>query len=232
MNRVFIFFALCLCLHARAFHVVIDPGHGGNDVGTSRDSFFESEIVFQIAEKVKSQVEKNHEIKATLTRTSNKGLSLSQRVDLANKLHADLFLSLHANSSDSVQVSGMEFYFSAPPKRKKPTTLKDSSSNAIVERIKNELEEFGKVKSSLEFSKNIQQITTDQKSVIRRAPFYVIENTNMPSVLVEVGFISNRREARKLASPAYQEEIAKLLTAAILKYKIEFEKSNNEKTLL
>ena len=226
MNRAFLLFALSFSLKTWSFILVIDPGHGGIDVGTSRDSFIESDIVFQIAEKVKSQVEKYQGIKATLTRTAHGGLSLQQRVDLANRLHADLFLSLHANSSDLEQVSGMEFYFSAPPQNKKEAKLPRLTSEGIVEKIKSDLEEFGKVKASLDFSKNIQQTTPDQKSVIRRAPFFVIENTKMPSVLVEVGFISNRREARKLATAAYQDEIAKFLASAILKYQLDFEKTN------
>ncbi|MBC7420033.1 MAG: N-acetylmuramoyl-L-alanine amidase [Bdellovibrio sp.] len=212
---------------AFAFHVVLDPGHGGVDLGTSRDSFVESKIVYQIAELVKNNLEKNKSITATLTRSQTQGLSLQNRVDLANKLDADLFLSLHANSSQSLQVSGMEFYFGSPQFTKAVSKTKTSSekSNAVIEKIKQDLVQFGKMKSSLEFSKDIQQ-TTDQKSVIRRAPFYVIENTSMPSVLVEVGFISNRREARKLATPEYQAEIANLLTLSILKYKEKSDKNS------
>ncbi len=222
--RIWIFIFLLPSV-STAFHIVIDPGHGGVDLGTSRDTFIEAKIVYQIAQKVKAQLEKDPEVKATLTRAETQGLSLVNRVALANRLEADLFISLHANSSDSQQVSGMEFYFSSPTPAKRislkpgPTELVEVTS-PIVEKIKSDLIQFGKMKSSLDFSKEIQQ-TTDQKSVIRRAPFYVIENTSMPSVLVEVGFISNRREAKKLSTPTYQAEIANLLTLAILNYKVK-----------
>ena len=74
-----------------------------------------------------------------------------------------------------------------------------------------------------------QDQNPDKKSVIRRAPFYVIENTTMPAILIEVGFISNRREAKKLATPEYQSEIASLLTKSILSYK---EKSDKKVSLI
>lgn len=215
-----------LPLHLLAqFKIVIDPGHGGVDAGATRDSFSEADIVYKIAEKIKEQLNQKKDIEAVLTRTEHKGISLQQRVHIANELKADLFLSLHANSSNSSQVSGMEFYFSSP-QIKKPLMIKtDTSAENIVEKIKEDLVEFGKLKSSLELSRLIQNNTQDQKSVIRRAPFYVIENTSMPAVLVEVGFISNRREAKKLATESYQLEIAKLLTLAILDYKEKSDKT-------
>jgi N-acetylmuramoyl-L-alanine amidase len=220
-----------------AFHVVIDPGHGGSDLGTSRDSFVESQIVLHIAQKIKTQIEElptQNDLQVTLTRLENSFLTLPQRVQVANDLKADLFISLHANSSRSSLVSGFEFYFSHAPnstnsvdqKKSIPAFLKKEED--IVEKIKQDLTLLGKQKLSLEFSqqtqKQGQQIEHNQKSVIRRAPFYVIENTSMPAVLIEVGFISNRREAKKLASPEYQTKIASLLTQSILKYKEKSDK--------
>jgi N-acetylmuramoyl-L-alanine amidase len=220
-----------------AFHIIIDPGHGGTDLGTSRDSFIESQIVLAIAEKTKNILAKKakpEELKITLTRQTDSNLTLQQRVQLANDLNADLFLSLHANSSLSKQVTGFEFYFAAPqslPPSSTSTSQNILSQNEIIEKIKNDLVQLGKQKSSLEFSKQTQEQIADQKSVIRRAPFYVIENTNMPAVLIEVGFISNRREAKKLAKPEYQSEIAILLANSILSYKEKSDKklSVNEK---
>lgn len=217
-------FILPLCLKAQ-FKIVIDPGHGGVDVGATRDSFTESDIVYKIAEKMKDLLNQKTDVEAVLTRQSNKGLSLPQRVQIANDLKADLFLSLHANSSNSSLVSGMEFYFSSPQIKTASRATTTTNPENIVQKIKEDLIEFGKLKSSLELSHLIQENTLDQKSVIRRAPFYVIENTSMPSVLVEVGFISNRREAKKLATESYQLEIAKLLTLAILDYKEKSDKT-------
>lgn len=227
----------------KTFRVVIDPGHGGSDLGTSRDSFVESHIVYQIAQKLNDKLnfEKSRlpltqsELLVHLTRQQNQGLSLPERVKIANQLHADLFVSLHANSSSSQLVNGMEFYFGSDIKprvtvldsTKKKLQSDDSLEDAqdVVEKIKQELVQFGKIKRSLEFTKATQKQTIDHKSVIRRAPFYVIENTTMPAVLIEVGFISNRREAKKLVSEDYQNEIAQVLTQAILEYKEKSDKN-------
>lgn len=227
----------------KPFRVVIDPGHGGSDLGTSRDSFVESKIVYQIAQKLNDKLNlaksrwplTQTELIVHLTRQENQGLSLPERVKIANQLHADLFVSLHANSSSSQLVNGMEFYFGSDIKT--PVTVLDSNRKKspsdesvenpqdVVEKIKQELVQFGKMKRSLEFTKTTQKQTVDQKSVIRRAPFYVIENTSMPAVLIEVGFISNRREAKKLVSEDYQNEIAQVLTQAILEYKEKSDKN-------
>lgn len=222
MLRILLGVFLLISFHsvqAAPFHVILDPGHGGNDFGTTQDSFVESKIVLSIAEKLKADLEK-HTIQVTLTREADSHLTLQQRVQMANGLNADLFLSLHANWSRSKQVSGFEFYFSA--QNSYPERIKRNGSEqplAIIEAIKADLALLGRQKQSLEFSQTTQSQIEDKKSVIRRAPFYVIENTLMPAVLIEVGFISNRREAKQLASPEYQSEIAQILTKSILSYK-------------
>lgn len=201
------------------FRVIIDPGHGGSDLGATRDSFVESKIVLAIADKLKAELEKEN-MQAILTRADDSHLTLQQRVQMANEKKADLFLSLHANWSRSKQVSGFEFYFASQQNQtRNPSESHLTKPNDIVEKIKTDLTLLGRQKLSLEFSQQAQQQIADQKSVIRRAPFYVIENTSMPAVLIEVGFISNRREAKQLASPEYQSEIADLLTKSVLSYK-------------
>lgn len=222
----FIFF---LSFPLFAFTVVVDPGHGGVDPGAIRGTFVEDKIVFDIAEKIQHRFKNHPEIKIFLTRAFENGLSLEDRVRFAAEKKADLFISLHANSSTSAQVSGMEYYFSA--KQPASVLLRSSvkaGSLSIIDTIKKDLIEFGKTKKSLDFSKKIQSQTlvflSDLKaaSKIRRAPFYVIDNTEMPAVLVEVGFISNQREARKLITPEYQQELALALSAAIKEYEQEY----------
>lgn len=215
-----LFIALFWTANAFAeFRVIIDPGHGGSDLGATRDSFIESKIVLSIADKLKAELEKEN-VEVVLTRENDSHLSLQQRVHMANEKEADLFLSLHANWSRSTQVSGFEFYFASQQNQiRNSSAVHLSKPTDIVEKIKSDLTLLGRQKLSLEFSQQAQQQVADQKSVIRRAPFYVIENTTMPAVLIEVGFISNRREAKKLASPEYQSEIADLLTKSVLSYK-------------
>lgn len=205
-----------------AFVVVIDPGHGGRDSGATRGSFKESLIVLELAQKLAEELKKNPEIQVELTRETNKLIPLQSRVDLANQKKADLFISLHANSSTSGSVTGMEFYFNghAPQLIKN----KNSSETEIIKKITSDLVHFGKTNASLELSKSIQGNVLETKSVIRRAPFYVIENTTMPSVLIEVGFISNLREARKLITAEYQSELVQILTRSVHEYKEKSDK--------
>ncbi len=203
------------------FSVVLDPGHGGKDLGASRDSFIESKIVMAIAEKIKTELEAQN-ITVHLTRVSDSNLSLQQRVQIANEWAADLFISLHANWSSSSSVNGFEFYFASSQSISGPLagsgSTRTTNADDVIEKVKKDLTLLARQKLSLEFSKQTQTQNPDKKSVIRRAPFYVIENTAMPAVLIEVGFISNRREAKKLASPEYQTEIAELMAKSIMAY--------------
>ena len=226
--------SLATTLSPKSFHVVIDPGHGGAEQGAVRDSFIESKIVLKIAEKVKNRLHlKAPKVQVTLTRVEDISMSLKDRVDMANKLQADLFVSLHANSASQQFLSGMEFYFNSTSPRRLQTDTTSAKNlptpEEVVEKIKNDFSFYAKTERSLLLSKTFKEQTLlpDQKSVIKRAPFYVVDQTEMPSVLVELGFISNRREAKKLSSEEYQEEIARLLSLAILDYKEKSDKSQS-----
>jgi N-acetylmuramoyl-L-alanine amidase len=234
MKIFLLFFLFSNFLFAADFHVVIDPGHGGSDLGAVRDSFVESKIVLQIAEKVKATLTalstSEKKIVVTLTREKDDTLSLKDRVALANDAGADLFVSLHANTSTSRSITGMEFYFNSPinPHKDKETfNSKNLSSNEVVAKIKDDFQFYDKTEKSLFLTKAFREKSAEnvQKAVIKRAPFYVVERTSMPSVLVELGFISNRREARKLISEDYQNEMARLLSAAIIEYKEKSDKT-------
>ena len=143
-------------------------------------------------------------------------------------MQADLFISLHANTSTSSQLTGMEFYFNASSLAAQKSAKQKSLTNAqVVEQIKNDFKHYEKTKQSLLLSKTVQARSqaTVEKSVIKRAPYFVIENTEMPSILIELGFISNRREAKKLANAEYQTEVAKIIADAILEYKEKSDKA-------
>lgn len=212
----------------KPFLVVLDPGHGGEDLGAVRDSFYEKEIVLQIALQVQKILARQEpEILSQLTRTEDRSLSLQERVNYAKSLKADLLLSLHANSASSRLASGMEFYFSSPqkllPLSQQPSSDQTQApdSDKVLAKIKADFSHYMKTEKSLILSQLMQQnlAAVEKKSVIRRAPFYVIENTEMPSVLIELGFITNRREARLLTSPEHQMKIAELLTQTIIQYR-------------
>lgn len=212
----------------KTFRIVIDPGHGGTDLGATRDSFIESKIVFEISQKVKEQLLKQNLTDIHLTRETDVLIPLKDRIKMANDMQADLFISLHANTSTSSQLTGMEFYFNASSLAAQKSAKQKSLTNAqVVEQIKNDFKHYEKTKQSLLLSKTVQARSqaTVEKSVIKRAPYFVIENTEMPSILIELGFISNRREAKKLANAEYQTEVAKIIADAILEYKEKSDKA-------
>jgi len=238
MKLIFSILILMICFRAlqaseTPFHVVIDPGHGGQDLGAVRDSFVEKQIVLEIAKKLKAQLENHKNVTASLTRHEDVGLTLKSRVQLASELNADLFVSLHANTSFSSSVQGMEFYFNSADSLKfreqteenKPL-IKNPNSAQVIEKIKNDFLFYDKTRKSLLLTKSIKDkyVDLEQKSIIKRAPFYVIDRTSMPSALIELGFISNRREAKKLTSEEYQNKLAGLLTNAIIEYKEKSDK--------
>ncbi len=203
----FIFLHMSLFSNAHSFHIVIDPGHGGNDVGAVKNNIKESDLVLNIAKKIENIFHsKDQTIKVELTRSQNRYLSLDERIK--NK-SPDLFLSLHANSSISSKVSGMEVYFQ-PEQKIKSETIKD----AIIEDLKS----IGKTDQSHLFSQKLKSQWNLSPSILRRSGFYVVEKTDSPSVLVEIGFLTNPVEAEKLKTDVYQTQIAETIVNAVLDY--------------
>lgn len=213
---------------AHALTVIVDPGHGGVDKGASRGAMKESVLVLGLAQKIQSlaQTLSSKDLKIILTRESERNIALQSRVNFAEAQSADLFISLHANTSTSPRVSGMEFYF-------EEKNLAPDPQAPVVDQILADLTHNGKMRSSLTFAKDLQTNMkqsaraplNETKTVIRRAPFFVIENSLSPSLLVEVGFLSNPQEAARLNQADYQAEIAQTLVKTILDFKERSDKS-------
>lgn len=210
----------------KPFVLVIDPGHGGVDVGAVRGIFKESDITLKVAQKIQNLIQSENlirqspNIEVILTRETNKSLSLENRVNVAERKSADLFISLHANSSQASYVSGMEFYFRKGEHKVKMPAIE--ASNA-VKKIIGDLTSFGQTRQSLKFNQILQNqvksLGSDSKTVIKRAPFFVIEKTTMPSALIEIGYISNLSEAKLLLTDERQQEIAETIVKSIYEYK-------------
>ncbi|MES2800888.1 MAG: N-acetylmuramoyl-L-alanine amidase [Bdellovibrionota bacterium] len=207
---------------SKPFVIVIDPGHGGVDVGAVRGIFKESDITLKVAQKIQNliQSEFSQNIEVILTRETNKSLSLENRVKVAETRYADLFISLHANSSQASYVSGMEFYFKKGAHAVKMPAIEASTA---VKKIIGDLTSFGQTRQSLKFNQILQNqvkaLGADSKTVIKRAPFFVIEKTSMPSALIEIGYISNISEAKLLLTEERQQEIAETIVKSIYEYK-------------
>lgn len=223
-KKLFILLVFFLSLKSLAFTVVIDPGHGGQDVGALRDFsshfFKESKMTLSLSQKIQKLAEDQFDqsvLKIVLTRQKDETLSLQKRVAIAEASKADLFISLHVNSAPSSQVSGMEFFF------KKNDSISKNESTHPTEAIVQSLINFGQTRQSLQFNHALKKNWAETRSIIKRAPYFVIERATMPSVLIEVGFISNLSEAKKLMTDDYQNKIAQSVINAIVDYKTALE---------
>ena len=207
--------------------IVIDPGHGGKDPGAiSKRGLREKTINLAVSRYLKSILEKQG-FKVILTRSSDVYLTLKGRVDSAKKHNADLFISIHANSNRSPKVQGAEVYYLLP------TRLKSSERALKLARSE---DFYGKSFSTdvkailwdLVISKN-HSLSIEMSNAIffafknlgfkvrtpRKAPFYVLRYAYVPSVLVEMGYLSNYYEEKALRKTHYQKQIAQAISVAV-----------------
>ncbi len=214
--------------------VAIDPGHGGHDHGTeSARGLLEKELVLDISLRVGKLIEDQLGAQVVYTRTDDTFIPLDSRALLAVNKSADLFLSIHANSSPVARISGVETYY------RNFTTSKDdldvaARENATSQRSIAQLEDLiqkvmrgEKVEESREFAGEIQSSlfkfsTRNFPGVkdrgVKKAPFVVLLGAKIPSVLVEVGFLSNPREEALLRRPEYRQKLAEALFQGVSRY--------------
>ena len=172
------------------FCIVIDAGHGGSDGGTVSGKIIEKDINLSVALKLKTILEDNN-IKVVLTRSSDENISLAQRTSIANGSNADFFISLHCNYyEDDAQIAGLECYYNSPDA---------TESKAYAESIIHAVSLSNDVKTRYAKTEN----------------YYVLRNTQIPAVLVEMGFLSNYSESQKLLDDDYQEILAQRMAEGI-----------------
>ncbi len=250
MNLVISIALLFLGAPCHALHIILDPGHGGKDHGATRGSFREADLSLTMALEIKSQLESQTHDTVTLTRTTDMFKTLSERTQLAETVGGDLFLSIHANSSPEGKAQGPEFYFQnqiAPSEdvfylanfengadqtfEVKPDADDPLTKKNDIKRILEDLGRFQRLVKSQTFTKDLHWGwgSPRKHKAIRQAPFYVISKVKMPSALVELGYISNPKEASLLASPSYQKKMAGQIVAAIRKYKSSLSANATEK---
>ncbi|MBX3040742.1 MAG: N-acetylmuramoyl-L-alanine amidase [Bdellovibrionaceae bacterium] len=245
MNRIFLL-SLLLSLagtpSAWALHILIDPGHGGIDQGAVHSRLKEAEVVLDVSKRLQNLLSAESGVRVSMTRTQDKALSLPQRTKMADQLRADLMVSLHANAAPDPRAQGVELFFqnSLPPdedalylanlenqefEEDSAHVGADSSRRGDVNAIVSDLHRQHRLRSSLRLSELMSKSWKDRESrkgpSIKQAPLYVVSRTNMPSVLVELGFLTNPTEARRLALPSYRQELAERLRDAILAYRIK-----------
>jgi N-acetylmuramoyl-L-alanine amidase len=169
----------------RQINVMIDAGHGGTDFGAVSNTINEKQIVEQIANKIKA-LNKNKNVVIHFTRNSDELLTLQARTQIINTANPDIVLSLHVNSSPNTKKSGMEFFV--------------ANKDLVVYEKSNDFA----VKLSSEFSKN----STLTIGSIRNAPFYILKNATAPTVLIELGYLSNENDKKYLIDSKEQDKIA------------------------
>ena len=205
--------------------VVIDAGHGGNDPGAiGRNGLKEKDVNLDIAERLSSFL-RAEGVQTVLTRSTDKFIPLSTRVNIANKSGADLFISIHSNASRSRTLSGFEVYYVAPSvsdskravltARSASLNLKDtvfSSDTQDLRAIVWDMIYANSRAESIELSRSLCKImdaNIDAKILgVKNARFQVLKGITMPGILIEVGFVSNLNEERLLRTASYREKLA------------------------
>lgn len=214
--------------------IVIDPGHGGRDPGAiGQDGTKEKDITLDVALRLRDRLTQGGKYQIVMTRESDTTLSLSGRVELANSVGPDLFVSIHVNALARRELNAIETYYFGPPVDDETIRLaerenKDSDYNFEAFReIVTKISDTVKRQESISLASSIQRRlyvgrkTHDRKILdwgTRPAPFVVLLGVDAPAVLAEISCISNRHEEMKLNLPEYREQVASYLEEGIRFY--------------
>jgi N-acetylmuramoyl-L-alanine amidase len=239
--------ALTPALAAAPLHILVDPGHGGADSGAVRGSLKESVIALKVSKILAEMLKKDGRFTVTMTRETDRRLELDQRTQIAKDVKADVFLSIHLNTNSDPRVHGEEFYFQnqLPADEdmlylaNRENERQDDDATHANDKLSSEtdvrviLEDLGRnhrIRSSGDLSKVLFEnwaVANGKKIAsrsIRQAPFRVVSKVNIPSVLCELGFLSNPVEGPKLNEPNYQTALAKSLYDGLVKFKETMDK--------
>jgi N-acetylmuramoyl-L-alanine amidase len=215
------------------WHVVIDAGHGGKDSGAIGPSgLMEKDVVLDIAKRLRDLMQQEPQWRVTLTRDTDVFIPLEERTAIANAKTADLFVSIHANAAERPDAHGIETYFldlatdeqsMRVAARENATTLSKVSDLQLI--LRDLLMTSKRNESSL-LAGSVQQALvqapgggkTGRDLGVKHAPFLVLMGAEMPSILVETGFVSNPVEEHKLADPKYRAQAARAVYDGIKEY--------------
>lgn len=229
-----LFILLCSLSIAQAKVVLIDPGHGGEESGAvghldakKTRKIFEKDLSLRLAKKIKEELSKS--TTAYLTRSLDRAVSLQERADLADLVKADLFLSVHFNSSTNAQSHGFELYYLdnnsnvAANKVERSENLNLKGEELIVNQILVDLVVQQTVTHSKELARSvheqvkpvIKQFKIDDRGV-KPGLFYVLALSKRPGLLVETGFVSNPGELKKVNEDKFLDQMAKAISAGVM----------------
>jgi N-acetylmuramoyl-L-alanine amidase len=214
--------------------IVVDAGHGGRDPGAvGRNKTREKDVTLQMAKKLATALRKELGCKVLLTRSDDRYLTLHSRTAYANKVGADLFISLHANASTNRNAYGLETYYLNLSKNNQAAAVAARENGISLEEVGNleailfDLMANAKINESSRLAAEIQQAMIKYLSPkfsrikdlgVRQGPFHVLLGATMPSVLVETAFLSNAREEKRLNSSDYQKRVAQAIVRGVKDY--------------
>ena len=225
---------LIRALGLKVGRVVIDPGHGGHDRGsTGPGGLMEKELVLDVALRLGALVEQRLGSEVIYTRKDDTFIPLEGRTEMANEMRADLFISIHANSSPYPGVAGVETYYLNFDSNREAMDLASRENAgsqetifdlpAIIEKITKhdkaeESREFAAKMQAALYSAAARSNPAARNRGVRKAPFIVLIGATMPSILAEIGFLSNAREESLLKRPEHRQRLAEALYNGLERY--------------
>jgi N-acetylmuramoyl-L-alanine amidase len=214
--------------------IVIDPGHGGHDTGTiGPNGLEEKDLVLEVGRRLGKLLETRLGAEVVYTRRDDTFIPLETRTAIANQARADLFVSIHANSSHDPDARGVETYylnFTSSPEALEVAARENAVSEKSIYELQDLVKKIAlkeKIEESREFAGDVQQSLHSGLAVkspairdrgVKKAPFIVLIGANMPSILAEISFVSNPTDEHRLATSEYRERIAESLYRGIAKY--------------
>ncbi len=226
--------SLVRALGLKIGRIVIDAGHGGHDSGTlGPGGIEEKDVVLDVALRLGKLLKQRLGADVIYTRDDDTFIPLETRTAIANKAQADLFISVHANSSSDASARGVEVYylnFTTSPEALEVAARENAVSDQSIYQLSDLVKKItlkDKIDESHEFAANVESSLYGgleegnaglKDRGVKKAPFVVLIGANMPSILAEISFLTNPEDARELRDPAYRERIAESLYRGIEKY--------------
>lgn len=232
---------LLFCSTSYAKRVLIDPGHGGDDCGAKAQIWTkqklkihcEKDVALEISKQIKNIINKSNKHTAYLTRTIDKELSLDKRSKMADIIKADIFVSIHLNGSTQKTSNGFETYYLDNHKDdvvRKVERAENIDRNSgeeliinkilidlIVDRMAPKSKELG-IQIHSELSKNIPKKYKLSDRGVKPGMFYVLALSKRPSVLIEVGFLTNEKEAKLITDQSFQQNFAEYVASGVISF--------------
>jgi len=244
MKLTYLIFCLLLSTQSYAFTILLDPGHGGKDTGAmsrvklklhnkkeKKHLLLEKDLSLIIAKRL-FNILKNKGYQVFLTRSVDRTVSLEQRAELVNKVKADIFISIHLNSSTIKNPRGFETYYLSHHKDKAIQKVEELENknlkgeakitnqilvDLIVERVSPRSKKLATLIHNNVFNRLKKKYPIKNRG-IKPGLFYVLALTKIPAVLLEIGFLSNPKEAKKMLSSKFQRSYVKAIAEGVDKY--------------